>query len=492
MSERYDLCVIGSGPAGEKGAAQAAYYGKSVCLIERAPRPGGTAVNSGALPSKTLRETALLFHQLRQRGVTGVDWRVRSDASIGDFMRRERTVVETAWQAIDENLTRHQVTRIRGTARFVDADTLEVTHPGEAPRQIAAERFLIATGSQPHRPAEIPFDGRVVLDVEEMLNLQAPPARLVVIGGGAAGCEFAATFAALGAKVTLVTDRPRLLAQLDADVADAVRNELTRRLGIQTAADVAVTDVRVSGELATVTLGDGRVLHAEAVLYCAAREGRIADLELPAAGIAVTPQGFIQIDRTTFRTTNPRVFAAGDVCGLPALASLAMEEARVAVCHAFGLPFKTAVSSVVPTPIWTIPEVATVGLTEEAARREGIRVERGIAHFRDNPRGQIVGELDGFVKLLFRTDDKRLIGASVMGEGAAELIHIPAAVIGLGGTLDYFIGAVFNYPAMADAFKYAAYDGLQRLARRVSAAMEARARNTPSGGSLTVSPPDRD
>ncbi|MEY2733823.1 MAG: Si-specific transhydrogenase, partial [Gemmatimonadota bacterium] len=239
MSERYDLCVIGSGPAGEKGAAQAAYYGKSVCLIERAPRPGGTAVNSGALPSKTLRETALLFHQLRQRGVTGVDWRVRSDASIGDFMRRERTVVETAWQAIDENLTRHQVTRIRGTARFVDANTLEVTHPGEAPRRIAAERFLIATGSQPHRPAEIPFDGRVVLDVEEMLNLQAPPARLVVIGGGAAGCEFAATFAALGAKVTLVTDRPRLLAQLDADVADAVRNELTRRLGIQTAADVA-------------------------------------------------------------------------------------------------------------------------------------------------------------------------------------------------------------------------------------------------------------
>jgi NAD(P) transhydrogenase len=490
MSERYDLCVIGSGPAGEKGAAQAAFYGKSVCLIERAPRPGGTAVNSGALPSKTLRETALLFHQLRQRGVTGVDWRVRPDASIGDFMRRERAVVDQAWHAIDENLARHQVTRIRGTARFVDAGTLDVIHPGEAPRRIAAERFLVATGSQPHRPAEIPFDGRVVLDVEEMLDRRTPPARLVVIGGGAAGCEFAATFAALGAKVSLVTDRPRLLAQLDADVADAVRNEMTRRLGIQTAAAVAVTDIRVTGDIATVTLGDGRILHAECVLYCAAREGRVAALDLAAAGIAVTPQGFIQVERTTFRTTNPGIVAAGDVCGFPALASLAMEQARVAVCQAFGLPFKTAVSPVVPTPIWTIPEVATVGLTEEAARTEGIRVERGLAYFRDNPRGQIVGELDGFVKLLFRTDDKQLIGASVMGEGAAELIHIPAAVIGLGGTIDYFIGAVFNYPAMADAFKYAAYDGLQRLALRVSAAMEARARSTPVD-TPTVPPPDR-
>lgn len=479
MSERYDLCVIGSGPAGEKGAAQAAFYGKSVCVIERAPRPGGTAVNSGALPSKTLRETALLFHQLRQRGVTGVDWRVRPDSSIGDFMRRERAVIDAAWHAIDENLERHGVTRIRGTARFVDPDTVEVTHPGEPPRRIAAEAFLVATGSRPYRPAEIPFDGRVVLDVEEILDLRTPPPRLIVIGGGAAGCEFASTFAALGAKVTLVTDRPRLLTQLDADISDAVRRELTRRLGVQSATDAAVTAVRVAGDIATVTLSDGRTLHAEAVLHCTAREGRTADLALPAAGVTVTPQGFIRTDRATFRTSNPRVFAAGDVCGLPALASLAMEQARVAVCHAFGLTFKTAVSAVVPTPIWTIPELATVGLTEEGARLEGIRVERGIAHFRDNPRGQIVGELDGFVKLLFRTDDKRLVGASVMSEGAAELIHIPAAVIGLGGTLDYFIGAVFNYPAMADAYKYAAYDGLQRLARRVSAAMEARARGVP-------------
>lgn len=491
MSERYDLCVIGSGPAGEKGAAQAAFYGKSVCVIERAPRPGGTAVNSGALPSKTLRETALLFHQLRQRGVTGVDWRVRPDSSIGDFMRRERAVIDASWHAIDQNLERHGVTRIRGTARFVDPDTVEVTHPGEPPRRVAAEAFLVATGSRPYRPAEIPFDGRVVLDVEEILDLRTPPPRLIVIGGGAAACEFASTFAALGAKVTLVTDRGRLLMQLDADVSDAVRRELTSRLGVQTATEAAVTGIRVSGDIATVTLSDGRTLHAECVLHCAAREGRTADLDLPAAGITTSALGFIDVDHATFRTTNPRVVAAGDVCGFPALAGLAMEQARVAVCQAFSLPFKTAVSSVVPTAIWAIPEVATVGLNEEEARQEGIRVERGLAHFRDNPRGQIVGELDGFVKLLFRTDDKRLVGATVMGEGAAELIHIPAAVIGLGGTLDYFIGAVFNYPSLSDAFKYAASDGLQRLALRVSAAMAALARSTPSG-TPTVPAPGRD
>lgn len=491
MSERYDLCVIGSGPAGEKGAAQAAFYGKSVCVIERAPRPGGTAVNSGALPSKTLRETALLFHQLRQRGVTGVDWRVRPDASIGDFMRRERAVIEAAWHEIEGNLVRHGITRIRGTARFIDPETVEVTHSGEAPRRIVAERFLIATGAQPLRPAEIPFDGRVVLDVEQMLDRSTPPPRLIVIGGGAEGCEFASTFAALGAKVTLVTDQPRLLTQLDADVADAVRRELTRRLGVQTATEVAVTGIRVVGDVATVTLGDGRVLHAECVLHCSARGGRTADLGLPAAGVTTTPDGFIQLEKGTFRSANPRIVAAGEVCGDGALASLAMEQARVAVCQAFGLTFKTAVSPVVPVPIWTIPEVATVGLTEEGARHQGIRVERGLAQFRDNPRGQIVGELDGFVKLLFRTDDKRLVGATVMGEGAAELIHIPAAVIGLGGSLDYFIGAVFNYPSLADAFKYAAYDGLQRLALRVSAAMEARARTTPMD-TPTVPAPGRD
>jgi NAD(P) transhydrogenase len=489
MRDHYNLCVIGGGPAGEKGAAQAAYFGKSVCLVERAPRAGGAAVHTGTLPSKTLRETALYFHGLRQRGLYGVDIRVKPDLSIGDFMHRERAVADAAWAAIDANLARHEVDRIRGTARFVSPDAVEVTHFGDAPRRLTADVFLVATGARPARPAGIPFDGRVVVDPDEVLTLSALPGRLVIIGGGTLGCEYAGIFAALGARVTLVTDRPRVLGQFDADVSDAVAREMTRRLGVQVATDMVVTDIRVTGDIATVTLGDGRILHADCVLHCVSRVGNAADLGLEVAGVPVGPQGFIPVD-ATYRTANPRIVAAGDVAGLPALASLAMEEARVAVCHAFGIPYKQAVSPFIPMPVWSVPEVASVGLGEEAARGAGVLVETGRAAFRDNARGQILGETEGFVKLVFRVDDRRLVGASVMGEAASELIHIPAAVLQLGGTLDYFIDAVFNYPTLADTFKYAAYDGLQRLSRRVTAAMAPRAGGTPSG-IPTVPSPDR-
>lgn len=480
MRDHFDLCVIGGGPAGEKGAAQAAYFGKSVCLVERAPRAGGAAVHTGTLPSKTLRETALYFQGLRQRRFHGVDLRIKPDLSIGDFMHRERAVADAAWAAIDANLARHEVERVRGTARFVSPEAIEVTHFGDAPRRISATAFLVATGARPARPAGIPFDGRVVVDADEILTLSALPNRLVVIGGGTLGSEYASIFAALGTRVTLVTDRPRLLAQLDADVSDAVATEMTRRLGVQVATDTVVTDIRVTGDIATVTLGDGRTLHAECVLHCVSRVGNTADLDLPVAQVRVGPNGFIPLD-ATYRTSNPRVFAAGDVSGFPALASVAMEEARVAVCHAFGITYKQAISPYIPMPVWSVPEVAAVGLGEKAARADGTLIEIGRASFRENARGQILGETEGFVKLVFRADDRRLLGASVMGEGASELIHIPAAVLQLGGTLDYFIDAVFNYPSLADAFKYAAYDGLQRLSKRVTAAMSPRASGTPAG-----------
>ena len=489
MRDHYDLCVIGGGPAGEKGAAQAAYFGKSVCLVERAPRAGGAAVHTGTLPSKTLRETALSFHGLRQRGLFGVDVRVKPDLSIGDFMHRERVVADAAWAAIDANLARHEVARVRGAARFVGRDAIEVTHFGDAPRRITATAFLIATGARPGRPADIPFDGRVVVDPDEILSLSALPGRLVVVGGGTLGCEYASIFAALGSRVTLVTDRPRLLAQFDTDLTEAVEQEMTRRLGIQVATDTVVTAIRTSGDIATVSLGDGRELHADCVLHCMSRVGNSGDLGLDAAGVTVSPQGFVVVD-ATFRTSNPRIYAAGDVSGMPALASVAMEEARVAVCQAFGIAYKQSVSPYIPMPVWSIPEVAAVGLGEDAARAGGKAVEVGIASFRDNARGQILGETAGFVKLVFRADDRRLVGASVMGEGASELIHIPAAVLQLGGSLDYFIDATFNYPTLADAFKYAAYDGLQRLSRRVTAAMAPRAGGTPTG-TATVPAPGR-
>jgi NAD(P) transhydrogenase len=488
MTDHFDLCVIGSGPAGEKGAAQAAYFGKRVCLVERAPKPGGAAVNTGTIPSKTLRETALYFSGLRQRGLYGVEYRVKSNITIGDFMHRERAVVESTWHTIDQNLDRHRITRFQGHAEFTGPDAIEVTRYKEEVHPITADVFLVATGSRPVHPAEIPFDGSIVVDSDDVLTLSGIPQRLVVIGGGVIGCEYAGIFAALGVRVTIVNSRERLLMQLDADLSDALRQEMTRRLGVQVMVDASVTGVRVEGEIAAVTLNNGRELVADCVLYCAGREGNTHGLGLEAAGVETNARGFIRTD-PHFRTANRRIFAAGDVVGFPALASTAMEQARVAMCHAFDFKYKTAVSTVLPYGVWTVPELATVGLGEDEARTKGISVEIGKASFRDNPRGQIIGDTEGFVKLIFRTDDQRLIGASVMGEGACELIHIPAAVIQFGGSLDYFIQAVFNYPTLSDAFKYAAYDGLQRLQRRVSRAMEPRSRSTTGGDGTPTAPP---
>ena len=462
--------MIGAGPAGEKGAAQAAYFGKRVCVVERAPKPGGAAVNTGTIPSKTLRETALHFSGLRQRGLYGIDVRVKSDITIADFMQRERAVVESSWQLISENFDRHGITVVQGVAKLIDAHTVEVTRFHDVHR-FTADVILVATGSHPLHPASIPFDGEVVVDSDDILTLQVIPQRLVVVGGGVIGCEYAGIFAALGCRVTIVNQRERLLTQLDAEVSEALRNDMTRRLGVQIIVDAEVTQISVDGadheRVATVTLNDGTTLVADCVLYGIGRVGSTQDLGLDAVGVRANPRGFILVDEN-FRTTVPSIYAAGDVIGFPALAATSMEQARVAVCHAFEFRYKDKVSPVLPYGVWTIPEIAMVGETEESAREKGIPYEIGKASYRLNPRGQIIGDLDGFVKLLFHRENQQLIGCSVFGENACELIHLAAAVLTFGGTIDYFIQSVFNYPTLSDAYKYAAYDGLQRMARRAS------------------------
>ncbi len=471
MPDHFDLLVIGAGPAGEKGAAQAAYFGKKVCLVERAPKPGGNSVNTGGLPSKTLRETALYFSGLRQRGLYGVEYRVKSDITISDFMYRERAVVESAWQLVGDNLAKHDVTTVQGHARIIDAHTVEVTRFREPVLRITADVMLIATGSHPVRPQNIPFDGETVVDSDTLLTLASIPARMVVIGGGVIGCEYAGTFAALGVRVTLVNARERLLTQLDAEVSDALCAEMTRRLGVQVMLNAEVREVRVDTDgnrVATVVLNDGTELTADCVLYSIGRSGATDELGLEEAGVRTNQRGFILVDEN-YRTTVPSIFAAGDVIGFPALASTSMEQARVAMCHAFDLRYKQRVHAVLPYGVWTVPEVAMVGETEETARAKELSYEVGKTTFRSNMRGQIIGDLDGFVKLIFRRDDQRLLGCSIVGEGACELIHLAAAVMSFDGTIDYFIQAVFNYPTLSDAYKYAAYDGLQRLARRIGA-----------------------
>lgn len=474
--DHFDLVVIGAGPAGEKGAAQAAYFGKRVCVVERAPKPGGAAVNTGTIPSKTLRETALSFAGLRQRALQGIDYQVRTDVTLADFMHRERDVVERAWTVIEDNFQRHGITTIQGTARFVNPRMIEITRFNTEPRRISADQFLVATGSLPDRPDAVPFDGEHVVDSDMLLTLPRIPRSMIVVGGGAVGCEYACTFAALGTRVTLLNDRERLLTHVDADVSEALRQQMTARLGISVVLDTAITAITSDHEMAHVTLTDGTILGTDCVLYSAGRLGNTVGLGLATIGVQLDERGFVLVDER-FRTAVPHVYAAGDVIGYPALASTAMEQARVAVCDAFDLRYKERVASVLPYAVHSWPEIAMVGETEETARAQGITYEIGCARFRGNPRGQIVGETDGFVKLIFRPEDRRLLGAAIIGEQAAELIHVAMTVLAFEGAIDYFIQSVFNYPTLADTYKYAAYDGLQRLQRRL-----AQHRGLPSSG----------
>jgi NAD(P) transhydrogenase len=467
MSEHFDLIVIGAGPGGEKGAAQAAYFGKKVCVIERSPQPGGAAVNTGTIPSKTLRETALYFSGLRQKGLYGVDLRVKRDITISDFMYRERAVVEGAWSLINENFKRHHITVVQGTARVVTPKSVEVTRFGQEPRTITAEAILVATGSHPQQPKGVEVDGSIIVDSDSLLTLQKIPVRMIVIGGGVIGCEYACIFAALGVKVTIINSKSRLLAHLDAEVGEALRNMMTARLDISVHVNVEVKELAVEDDHARVSLSDDSTLYSDVVLFSAGRVGNTEGLGLEALGVECNQRGYIQVDKN-YCTAVSTIYAAGDVIGFPALASTAMEQARVAVCHAFDLKYKQQVSNVLPYGVWTIPEIATVGDTEDNLAAREVPYEVGRSSYRINPRGQILGDTDGFVKMLFNPDDQRILGVSIVGEGACELIHLAASVMSFGGTLDYFIQSVFNYPALSDAYKYAAYDGLQALARRRS------------------------
>ena len=465
MSEHFDLVVIGAGPAGEKGAAQAAYFGKRVCIIERAPRPGGAAVNTGTIPSKTLRETALYFSGIRQRGLYGVDLRIQNDITVGDFMQRERSVVEAEWALIAENLSRHGIESIQGTARFVDDHTVEVERYGEPSRQITGEVILLATGARPQRPEGFEIDGSIVVDSDSLLTVQRIPNRMVVIGGGVIGCEYACTFAALGVRVTIINERSRLLTHLDSEVSETLRQQMTARLDISVHLDVTVTNVTVQGDYADVTLSDDTTLSAECVMFSAGRNGNSDGLGLDALGVKTNTRGYVQVD-DHYHTGVGQIYAAGDVIGFPALASTSMEQARVAVCHAFDLKYKQRVAALLPYGVWTIPEIATVGESEESLKLKDIPYEIGRAPYRLNPRALILGDVDGFVKILFHPDDQRILGISIVGDSACELIHVGMTCMSFGGTLDYFIQTVFNYPSLADAYKYAAYDGLQALVRR--------------------------
>ena len=414
-TEHYDLLVIGSGPAGEKGAAQSGYFGKRVCIVERAPKPGGAAINTGGIPaSKALRETALYFSGLRQRGLYGIEYHVKRDITVSDFLVRERAVIDAEWKLIDENIRKHGIVQIQGAARFLDRNTVAVTRYAEEPRHITGDCFLIATGSRPQRPEGIAVDGTTIVDSETILTLDRIPASLIVIGGGIVGCEYASMFAALGVRVSLVTSRSRLLTQLDAELSDALRAQMTARLGVQVYTDIDVTRI-------TALLTRGHTSPWAATTEISARTARTVhhragtDARRTSGSersAFASRRGGSCRSTQSYRTGVPGIYAAGDVIGRPALASAAMEQARVAVCHAFDFQYKREVATRLPFGVWTIPEVASVGETPEELTARGAEFEVGRSSFRNNPRGQIVGDLDGFIKLVFRPDSQQLLGVS--------------------------------------------------------------------------------
>jgi NAD(P) transhydrogenase len=465
VSYDYDLVVIGVGPAGEKGAAQAAYFGKRVACIERAELPGGAGVHTGTLPSKTLRETAIFLSGFRQRELYGLSVELKAETAVPRLLSRKDAVRDLEVARIRWNLERHGVPIVRGAARFVDPHTVEVSGDGGSPRRITGDVFLVATGSKPHHPPGIPFEDEDVDDSDTILQIDRLPKTLLVVGGGVIGCEYASMFAALRVKVTLVEGRPRLLPFLDGEIGDRLRGAM-HALGVDFHLGQTTTDIRrVAGRGIVTTLANGLEIAAEKVLASSGRSGRIDGLGLEAIGVQVDKRGTVQVDGD-YRTAVPNVYAAGDVIGFPALASTSMEQARVAVCHAFGFTYKRQVSQLLPYGIYTIPEVSSLGLSEEEAAQKGHDFVVGRAFYRDNARGKIVGDKDGVIKLVVERATKKLLGCHVIGERASELVHIGQSVMLLGGTIDAFIEMVFNYPTLSEMFKYAAYDALGAIRAR--------------------------
>jgi NAD(P) transhydrogenase len=460
----YDLVVIGSGPAGEKGAAQAAYFGRRVALVERERVLGGAAVNTGTLPSKTLRETSLTLSGFRSRELYGVDLSLRREATIRDLLRRERAVVEHERQRVARNLARHGVTVYHGEASFLDAHTVRVAPTGSLPFDLRSDVFLIATGSSPRRSPEIPWDDPRVYDSDTILRLPKIPQTLVVIGGGVIGSEYACTFAALGVEVSVVDRNAALLPFLDREIAAALERAMTR-LGIRFRKPARVSRCQGRPQGVEVCLEGGESLLAEAVLVSAGRVSNTVGLRLEAAGVETGENGRILVDEH-FRTSAANIYAAGDVIGFPALASTSMEQARLAMVHAFDLKYKERLPPVLPYGIFTLPEVSMAGETEERLAARGMDYVAGRAFYRQNARGIVIGDTEGMLKLLFARADLRLLGVHVIGELATEIVHVGLTALLAGATSDLFIETCYNSPTLCETYKYATYDAMGK-ARRV-------------------------
>lgn len=463
--ERYELIVIGSGPAGRRAAIQAAKLGKSVLVVENRLRVGGVSVHTGTIPSKTLRETVLNLSGWRERGFYGLAYRVKKDIEGKDLGARLMMTLDHEIDVLEHQFARNGVKVVAGRARFTDPHHIAVRNGGDHDVIYEADNVVIAVGTAPYRPPHIPFNGTSVFDSDNIAADPRVPKSLTVVGAGVIGLEYATIFSAMDVPVTLVEPREQFLEFIDREIIEEFVHELRKR-GMQLRLGVKVDAVEIDSSGWTVsTLSDGRRIRTEMLLYAAGRVGATAGLGLETCGIEADSRGRLKVDPKTFQTNVQHVYAAGDVIGFPSLASTSMEQGRIAACHAFGAPIPPA-PEYFPYGIYAVPEISTVGLTETEVKQKGIAYECGIARFRETSRGHIMGLQGGMMKLIFSLKTRRLLGAHIIGEGATELVHIGQAVLNLKGTVDYFVENAFNYPTLAEAYKIAALDAFNRMPPR--------------------------
>lgn len=470
---QYDFVVIGSGPAGRRAAIQAAKLEKKVLVIEKGTRVGGVSVHTGTIPSKTLRETALNLTGWRERGFYGRSYRVKQEINADDLRRRLLITLDHEVEVLEHQFSRNRVQQMRGTARFIDAHTIEVTKEDGEVLQVQAASVLLAVGTRPFKPSHIPFDGLSIIDSDEILEIKELPRSMIVIGAGVIGIEYATIFSALDTVVTVVEPRDTMLDFIDKEIVEDFTYQLRDR-NMKLIFGQTVEGVEKVDGKCRVTLKNGRVLTAEMVLFAAGRVGAVDSLNLEAAGLEADNRGRLKVNPETFQTSVPNIYAAGDVVGFPSLASTSMEQGRIAARHAVGAPAHDP-PQFFPYGIYAVPEISTCGLTEEEVIQRGIPYETGIAHFRETSRGHIMGLDSGMLKMIFSLKTRRLLGVHIVGEGATELVHIGQAVLNLKGTVEYFVENTFNYPTLAEAYKIAGLDAWNRMGELKVEKIERRA-----------------
>ena len=458
---QYDLVVIGSGPAGQRAAIQGAKSGKRVALIERREVIGGVCINTGTIPSKTMREAVLHLSGYNYQNIYGVSYRVKEKITMADLAFRVQHVIKTEIDVTQAQLSRNGIEVITGTASFKDPTTVLVSNSRGA-AELQAGKIIIATGTKPASSPKVPINATTIINSDQILDMPAIPRTLIVVGGGVIGVEYTCMFATLGVRVTLIEKRPRLLEFADQEIVEALSYHL-RDHRVTMRLNEEVSSVEDTGTGVTAFLESNKKVPGDSLLYAVGRQGAVDELNLAGAGLAADSRGRIAVDEN-YRTTQPNIYAVGDVIGFPSLASVSMEQGRIAVAHAFGKPVSSN-PNYFPFGIYTIPEISFIGKTEEQLTDEDVPYEVGVAYYREIARGQIRGDTTGRLKLIFHRDTLELLGVHIIGEGASELLHIGQAVLILKGKVDYFVDTVFNYPTLAECYKAAAFNGLNKLAR---------------------------